>query len=52
MMVFKINDTTKEEDRMFRGIPYTKVTGAFDLTGKVAIVIGGAGGIGEATARM
>ena len=37
---------------MFRGIPYTKVTGAFDLTGKVAIVIGGAGGIGEATARM
>ena len=48
----KINDTTKEEDRMFRGIPYTKVTGAFDLTGKVAIVIGGAGGIGEATARM
>ena len=33
-------------------IAYKKVTGSFDLTGKVAIVIGGAGGIGEATARM
>ena len=37
---------------MLNGIPYKKVTGAFDLTGKVAVVIGGAGGIGEATARM
>ena len=33
-------------------IQYEKVTGKFDLTGKVAVVIGGAGGIGEATARM
>ena len=33
-------------------IPYKKVTGSFDLTGKNAIVVGGAGGIGEATARM
>ena len=33
-------------------IRYEKVTGSFDLTGKVAVVIGGAGGIGEATARM
>lgn len=33
-------------------IQYEKVTGAFDLTGKAAIVVGGAGGIGEATARM
>jgi len=33
-------------------IGYEKVTGAFDLTGKTAIVTGGAGGIGEATARM
>ena len=29
-----------------------KVTGDFDLSGKSAIVAGGAGGIGEATARM
>lgn len=33
-------------------IQYEKVTGDFDLTGKNAIVVGGAGGIGEATARM
>ena len=33
-------------------INYQKVTGDFDLGGKVAIVVGGAGGIGEATARM
>lgn len=33
-------------------IQYEKVNGSFDLTGKTAIVIGGAGGIGEATARM
>ena len=33
-------------------IQYKKVTGEFDLTGKSAIVVGGAGGIGEATARM
>ncbi len=37
---------------MYNGIPYTPVTGSFDLTGKNAIVVGGAGGIGEATARM
>lgn len=33
-------------------IGYRKVTGDLDLTGKVAVVVGGAGGIGEATARM
>ena len=33
-------------------IRYEKVNGSFDLTGKTAIVVGGAGGIGEATARM
>ena len=33
-------------------INYQKVNGDFDLTGKAAIVVGGAGGIGEATARM
>lgn len=33
-------------------IKYEKVTGDLDLTGKAAIVVGGAGGIGEATARM
>lgn len=33
-------------------IKYEKVTGTLDLTGKVAVVVGGAGGIGEATARM
>lgn len=33
-------------------IRYEKVTGSFSLTGKTAIVVGGAGGIGEATARM
>ena len=33
-------------------IQYQKVAGDFDLTGKRAIVVGGAGGIGEATARM
>lgn len=34
------------------GIPYKKVDGSFNLSGRVAIVVGGAGGIGEATARM
>ncbi|RGY99053.1 SDR family oxidoreductase [Clostridium sp. AM58-1XD] len=33
-------------------IQYEKVNGNFDLTGKTAIVVGGAGGIGEATAQM
>lgn len=33
-------------------IQYNKVKADFDLTGKAAIVVGGAGGIGEATARM
>lgn len=33
-------------------IQYEKVNGNFDLTGKAAIVVGGAGGIGEATAQM
>lgn len=33
-------------------IKYEKVNADFDLTGKAAIVVGGAGGIGEATARM
>lgn len=33
-------------------IQYEKVNGSFDLTGKAAIVVGGAGGIGEATAQM
>lgn len=33
-------------------IPYEKVNGDLSLTGKTAIVVGGAGGIGEATARM
>ena len=33
-------------------IKYEKVNADFDLTGKSAIVVGGAGGIGEATARM
>ncbi len=33
-------------------IAYQKVSGSFDLTGKNAIVVGGAGGIGEATAEM
>ena len=37
---------------MLNGIGYKKVDGSLDLTGKSAIVIGGAGGIGEATARM
>lgn len=31
---------------------YKKVTGDLDLKGRTAIVVGGAGGIGEATARM
>lgn len=35
-----------------KGIPYKKVDGSFDLAGKCAVVVGGAGGIGEATARM
>lgn len=34
------------------GISYTPVAGDFCLKGKAAIVVGGAGGIGEATARM
>ncbi len=33
-------------------IQYEKVNGDFDLSGKAAIVVGGAGGIGEATAQM
>lgn len=33
-------------------IQYEKVNADFDLTGKTAIVVGGAGGIGEATAHM
>lgn len=33
-------------------IQYEKVNGDLDLTGKAAIVVGGAGGIGEATAKM
>lgn len=33
-------------------IQYERVRGDFDLTGKAAIVVGGAGGIGEATAQM
>lgn len=33
-------------------IQYEKVNADFDLTGKTTIVVGGAGGIGEATARM
>lgn len=33
-------------------IPYTPVTGAFSLTGKTAIVTGGAGAIGGETAKM
>lgn len=33
-------------------IQYEKATGEFKLAGKVAVVTGGAGGIGEATARM
>lgn len=33
-------------------IQYEKVNGDFDLSGKAAIVVGGAGGIGEATAKM
>ncbi len=33
-------------------IQYEKVTGDFRLDGKAAIVVGGAGGIGEATAQM
>lgn len=33
-------------------IQYEKVNADFDLTGKTAIVVGGAGGIGEATAQM
>ena len=33
-------------------IDYKKVTGEFDLTGKSAVIVGGAGGIGEATAEM
>lgn len=33
-------------------IQYEKVNGDFNLNGKSAVVVGGAGGIGEATARM
>ena len=33
-------------------IQYKKLDGSFSLEGKVAIVVGGAGGIGEATSRM
>ena len=37
---------------MARGIPYTPVYGEFSLKDQVAIVVGGAGGIGGATAEM
>lgn len=33
-------------------IQYEKVNGDFNLSGKAALVVGGAGGIGEATAKM
>ena len=33
-------------------ISYEKVTGAFDLTRKTAVITEGAGGIGEATAMQ
>lgn len=33
-------------------IDYRKVKGEFSLAGKIAVVTGGAGGIGEATAQM
>lgn len=37
---------------MLNGIPYTPVSGDFSLKGKVAVVVGGAGGIGGASAEM
>jgi len=37
---------------MLNGIPYRPVSGEFDLRGKVAIVVGGAGGIGGASAEL
>ncbi|MCB6203239.1 GolD/DthD family dehydrogenase [Extibacter muris] len=33
-------------------IQYKKINGSFDMTGKTALITGGAGGIGEAAARM
>ena len=33
-------------------IEYKKVDGSFDLSGKSAVVVGGGGGIGGATAEM
>lgn len=45
----KVLQKKKGEEMM---ISYKKVDCSFDLSGKVAVVVGGAGGIGEATAQM